>query len=117
MASGPIPVHFVPVRSITRFLAVILTCLAPFLSHAQMSRTQAQLILDSDTARPGDTITAGIRMQMPEGWHTYWRFSGASGIPTKIAWQLPDGITAGNILWPLPRKTDDGEFHHLRLRR
>jgi len=110
MASSRPPVHFIPVRSITRFFAVLLTCLVPCLSHAQLGRTKAYLLLDSDTARPGDTITAGLRLEMPDGWHTYWRNSGASGIPTRIVWQFPPGLTNGDILWPLPTKTDEGEF-------
>ena len=102
--------HFIPVRTIQRFLLALLACLAPFLSPAQLGRTQAHLILDSDTARPSDTVMAGVRLQMPDGWHTYWRNSGASGIPTKIVWDFPSGVTNGDILWPLPKKTDDGEF-------
>src|SRR3989442_10982424 len=41
---------------------------------------------------------------MPPGWHTYWRNSGDSGAPTKIDWQLADGIKAGEIQWPVPEK-------------
>src|SRR5262249_13643254 len=93
-----------------RTLALALLCLTPRLAEAQLGRTQAHLILSADVARPGDTIMAGVRMQMPEGWHTYWKNSGASGIPTKIEWQLPDGVTAGDIQWPLPEKTPEGEF-------
>ena len=41
---------------------------------------------------------------MDPGWHTYWKNSGDSGIPTQIKWQLPPGVTAGDIQWPLPKK-------------
>ena len=71
---------------------------------AQAAKTQVQLILDSEVARPGDTVMAGLKMKMPSGMHTYWRYSGDSGGPTKIEWQLPPGITAGAIQWPVPEK-------------
>src|SRR5271154_2132640 len=46
---------------------------------------------------------------MDPGWHTYWKNSGDSGIPTQIKWQLPPGVTAGAIQWPLPKKLPPAE--------
>lgn len=71
---------------------------------AQAAHTQARLLLSADTVKPGDTILAGVELQMDPGWHTYWQNSGASGMPTKIDWQLPPGLTAAEIQWPLPEK-------------
>ncbi len=50
---------------------------------------------------------AGVRLHMKPGWHTYWRDPGDSGIPTKIAWHLAPGITAGEIQWPLPKRLSE----------
>src|SRR5260370_5406687 len=86
-------------------LSFFLTALA-----AQAAHTQARLILAADTANPGDTVLAGIHLTMDAHWHTYWKNSGASGAPTEIAWQLPAGVTAGEILWPVPEKLPDPEF-------
>ena len=47
---------------------------------------------------------AGVHLEMEPGWHTYWKNPGASGMATKIQWQLPPGVTAGEIQWPLPEK-------------
>src|SRR5689334_13019220 len=46
---------------------------------------------------------------MDPGWHTYWKNPGNSGLgmATAIEWQLPKGITAGPIQWPIPRKLAD----------
>jgi thiol:disulfide interchange protein len=49
-------------------------------------------------------VLAGVRLQMDPGWHTYWKNPGDSGGPTKIEWELPPGVTAGDIQWPLPEK-------------
>ncbi|MDQ6630860.1 MAG: thioredoxin family protein [Verrucomicrobiota bacterium] len=71
------------------------------------AKTQTYLILSAETARPGETIFAGIQMQMPPRWHTYWKNSGDSGSPAEIKWNLPEGISAGEIQWPIPRKQTD----------
>ncbi len=68
------------------------------------AHTQARLVLSAATAKPGDTITAGVHLKMDPGWHTYWKNPGGPGLPTTVAWQLPEGVSAGEIEWPLPEK-------------
>jgi len=79
-----------------------LICLAAFTAGA--AHTQVRLILSADPAKPGDTIWAGVDMKMEPAWHTYWKNPGEAGMPTKIEWQLPAGVTAGEVQWPLPEK-------------
>ena len=93
--------HLIPVRRIGTILAGWV-CLAALTASA--AHTQARLILSADTARPGDTVLAGVDLKMEPGWHTYWKNPGAAGYATKIEWQLPPGVTAGEIQWPLPEK-------------
>ena len=93
--------HLIPVRRIGTILAGWI-CLAALTASA--AHTQARLILSADTARPGDTVLAGVDLKMEPGWHTYWENPGAAGYATKIEWQLPPGVTAGDIQWPLPEK-------------
>lgn len=64
--------------------------------------TRARLVLSAEVARPGDTVLAGVHLQMAAGWHTYWRNPGEAGKATSIKWTLPSGITAGEIQWPAP---------------
>jgi thiol:disulfide interchange protein DsbD len=82
-------------------------CLTAFTTRA--AHTQVQLLLSADTAKPGDTIWAGVDLKMEPGWHTYWKNPGAAGMATEIKWQLPPGITAGEIQWPLPKKLPPAE--------
>jgi thiol:disulfide interchange protein DsbD len=46
-------------------------------------------------------------MDMPPSWHVYWRNGGDAGDPVKISWNLPNGVSAGPIQWPLPEKEAD----------
>ncbi len=74
------------------------------------AHTQVRLLLPVETARPGSTVVAGIHLKMDADWHTYWKNSGASGIPTTIQWELPAGLTAGEIQWPVPEKLPPEEL-------
>lgn len=85
---------------------LIALCLFLALAPAGLfaANTTATLFLDSEQARPGDTVMAAVRLQMNPGWHTYWENSGDSGYATKIKWTLPAGVTNGAIQWPVPEK-------------
>ncbi len=76
---------------------------------ANAAHTRVQLLLSADTVRPGDMIWAGVDMKMDPGWHTYWKNPGEAGMATKIEWQLPPGVTAGETEWPLPEKLPPAE--------
>lgn len=87
-----------------RLLLALVLALVPALIVGAATSTEVKLLLSADAARPGETVMAGLRLKMAPRWHTYWRNAGDSGAPTKIEWQLPEGITAGEIQWPIPEK-------------
>ena len=95
-------------RTFLKLLPVVLLVLAGNAAHA--AHTQVQLLLSANTVRPGDTIWAGLDMKMDPDWHTYWKNPGAAGMATKIQWQLPPGVTVGDIQWPLPEKLPPAEI-------
>ncbi len=90
-------------------MTCLLVLIAPFLTQAA-PRTQIELLLDHEEAKPGTTLIAAVSLRMPPKWHTYWANSGDSGGATKIKWQLPPGISAGPIQWPVPRKYVDADL-------
>ena len=57
---------------------------------------------------PGKPVWVGLQIAHQPEWHTYWKNSGDSGLPTLLEWQLPLGITAGDIAWPTPKKISIG---------
>jgi thiol:disulfide interchange protein DsbD len=94
-------------QQIARILCVLLTglsCFAADFLRAPPPKTKVSLLLSHTAARPGETITAALRLDSEPGWHTYWRNEGDAGIPTSIEWILPPGITASQIEWPAPEK-------------
>ena len=56
----------------------------------------------------GKPVWLGLQLAHQPDWHTYWKNSGDSGLPTTLTWQLPAGVTAGDIAWPTPRKIPIG---------
>ena len=57
---------------------------------------------------PGQRFTVALEQDIKAHWHTYWQNPGDSGLPTRLQWQLPAGLQAGEIDWPLPKKIPIG---------
>jgi thiol:disulfide interchange protein DsbD len=74
----------------------------------QTGHVTAELIADRTALVPGATTTVALRFAIAPGWHTYWRNPGESGLPTTLAWKLPPGFAAGDIVWPAPRALPAG---------
>ncbi len=52
---------------------------------------------------PGQTVWVGLWLTHQKDWHTYWKNSGDSGLPTELTWELPPGLDMGETAWPVPR--------------
>jgi thiol:disulfide interchange protein DsbD len=75
---------------------------------AVTEHAEAEIVAASDALEPGRTTLVALRLKANPGWHTYWRNPGDSGQPTSIAWQLPEGFSAGPIRWPVPQRMPVG---------
>jgi hypothetical protein len=93
------------VRSIIPVTALVVLCLLASVAGAEEDekvRVRASLVAGSAEDRPGSTIHLGVRFEIEDGWHIYWRYPGDAGLATDIQWQLPAGWVAGPLLWPTP---------------
>ncbi|WP_299014516.1 thioredoxin family protein [uncultured Caulobacter sp.] len=69
---------------------------------------ESELVPQESGIAPGGTIYVALRQKIQKDWHTYWRNPGDAGEPTKIAWTLPAGWSAGDMVWPTPIKAKLG---------
>jgi thiol:disulfide interchange protein/DsbC/DsbD-like thiol-disulfide interchange protein len=67
---------------------------------------KARLVSEVRSVAPGQVFWVALNLDIREGWHTYWRNPGDSGEATSLAWQLPPGFTAGDIVWTTPHRFD-----------
>jgi thiol:disulfide interchange protein/DsbC/DsbD-like thiol-disulfide interchange protein len=98
------------------FAAVGIALLLPLAAGAQgilsgnttvveTPQVRAELLAHApDGAAPGARLWVGLQLTHAPEWHTYWKNSGDSGLPTELQWTLPAGVSAGEIAWPTPRK-------------
>lgn len=90
-------------------LLLALPALASGASVVQTEQVRAELVAHAPRGvAPGNEIWLGLKLEHSPHWHTYWKNAGDSGLPTTLAWTLPEGVTAGDIDWPTPRQLPIG---------
>ena len=63
--------------------------------HAQVSLVKGPII--------DNNLVIGIKMDMQENWHTYWKNPGDSGGPLKVKWSYGESTSEiSDVLWPSP---------------
>ncbi len=73
-------------------------------SSADLPHVHVQLISPGAQLHPGTPNNAGLYFKLEPGWHVYWRNPGDAGEPPNIKWMLPQGITAGPLQFPIPKR-------------
>jgi thiol:disulfide interchange protein DsbD len=79
---------------------------AQFEFAAQEAATKATLISEIRTLEAGKPFSIALRLEHPQGWHSYYRNSGGVEEAPSIRWSLPAGFSAGPIQWPTPTVKD-----------
>lgn len=95
------------------FLFVTLMLVQTFSASADLGRVEgshgsATLHSEYAVAQPGETIWLGLELTPNAGWHSYWKNYGDSGAAPLFYWALPDGVTAGEPLYPTPHRMPIG---------
>jgi thiol:disulfide interchange protein DsbD len=93
-----------------RLIALLLLLLGTAPAAAQgvvkTENVRAELLSENATVKAGEPFWVALRETIRPHWHTYWKNPGDAGQPTEIQWTLPQGVTAGPIVWPAPTLYD-----------
>ena len=88
-----------------RLLAVFATLgLAPRAIAQTAAPARVALI---DGGWDGASRIAGVAIDIDDGWKTYWRVPGESGVPPEFTWEGSRNIAQVEVLYPLATRYDD----------
>jgi DsbC/DsbD-like thiol-disulfide interchange protein len=73
-------------------------------TQQQTAHSKASLVIEQSAVTPGSKVNVGIQVVTDSGWQIYWQNPGDSGEPPRIQWQLPAGVTGGELEWPTPMR-------------
>lgn len=98
-----------------RALLGLAACLLPTIpaahTHAQPAAVtdsepaaKVRIVASHEGLAPGTTTWIGIEFDIADKWHIYWPGQNDSGYAPSIEWTLPEGVTAGPLHWPTPKR-------------
>ncbi len=100
---------FLVMQRLHSIFAILVLALAgvPVLAQsdsADAPHVHVRLMVLPQTLNRGESADAGIHFKIDDGWHVYWKNAGDAGEPPQIRWTLPNGITAGDLQFPAPKR-------------
>ena len=64
-------------------------------------------LISSNKADENGSFWAAIQLDLADGWKTYWRNPGETGIPLTMDWQQSLDVVSADIRWPFPKRSED----------
>lgn len=76
---------------------------------AWSDQTNSKVRLVSGTLADEGThaVYAGVQLRMADGWKTYWRNPGDSGVPPAFDWSGSKNVKSVEVLYPAPHRFTD----------
>ncbi|MCC5978981.1 MAG: hypothetical protein JJU21_13035 [Salinarimonas sp.] len=107
----------IPGRLLRLALVGSLLALAPAVSDGLVTAAQAQESAWDEGhasrarliagAGDGENVMAGIEIELADGYKTYWRHAGDSGLPPEIDWEGSQNVADLTMEFPAPKRLRD----------
>lgn len=68
------------------------------------SNVKVELLSDHASVQAGKDFWLGVKFDLKEKWHIYWRNVGDTGLATSVEWELPEGVQIEDALWPVAER-------------
>jgi thiol:disulfide interchange protein DsbD len=91
-------------RTLNLALLVLTSFASLQASAVSIPHGTVDLVAEDKWIAPGHQSYIGLHFQLEKGWHIYWVNPGDSGQPPHTEWSLSQGLTAGEMQWPAPKR-------------
>lgn len=72
---------------------------------------QGRILSGVQSIGDAQEIEAALQIQLDEGWHTYWKVSGDSGLPPRFDWSGSQNVESVEVFWPAPKRKQEADFY------
>lgn len=96
-------------KAALRFVFSMVCMLAAFaapLSAAPREGVRFLGLASAVRAHDGSAFLAGLDLELADGWKTYWKKPGDSGIPPSFDWSGSENVAGVELRWPAPERFD-----------
>ena len=93
-------------RAISIAIFALLTCVGFGSAQGYDIENIAKIDILPGWRQADGSHIAALRIRLAQGWKTYWRAPGESGIPPGFQWVGSDNLQGVRLLWPVPEVFD-----------
>jgi DsbC/DsbD-like thiol-disulfide interchange protein len=77
------------------------------------TRSAARLVAAQAREEGGSRVfRAGVEIKLKDGWKTYWRYPGDSGVPPTLDFSRSQNVKSVTVMYPAPSRFSDGAGGH-----
>jgi DsbC/DsbD-like thiol-disulfide interchange protein len=104
------PPHLLPILTAASLLATASTAIAADVSpwHDDLQSAARLIAARAHNESGGRVFRAGVEIKLNDGWKTYWRYPGDSGVPPVLDFSKSQNVKAVTVLYPAPARFPDG---------
>src|SRR6188472_3716239 len=108
-AAGRLP-HLLPILTAASLFGAASSAIAADVSPWDDDlQSAARLIAARPHGDPANRVfRAGVEIKLKEGWKTYWRYPGDSGVPPVLDFSKSQNVKTVTVLYPAPMRFPDG---------
>ena len=89
-------------RLLRLLILLVLAAVSLPASAAGGTHLTVSLVAESEAPASGRSTRLALKFVPEPGWHGYWSNPGDSGLPPKVTWNAPRGISFGPLSHPAP---------------
>jgi DsbC/DsbD-like thiol-disulfide interchange protein len=107
--------HLLPILAAASLLgATSCAAIAADVSRWEVDAQSAARLISARAVNEsgGRMFRAGVEIRLKEGWKTYWRYPGDSGVPPVLDFSKSQNVKAVTVRYPAPTRFPDGGGGH-----
>ena len=78
----------------------------PLSAQESSEPIRVEMVSEAETIAAAEPFWVAVKLELEDGWHTYWQNPGEVGMAPQLDWKLPEGFSVSQVKWPTPKHFD-----------
>lgn len=86
------------------FIMLLALSILPERVDAQEAEYISARLVPGQTGAENGPVDMALQIDLKDGWYTYWRMPGDSGLAPVFDWQGSENVAKAELFWPAPQR-------------
>lgn len=99
-------------KTLTIFFSVLVFSATGYAQDQQdQVYAEGKILSSYESVGSFKTLDMALALSLDEGWYTYWRAPGDTGLPPKFDWSRSTNVKDVAVFWPAPRRFQTADLY------